>query len=462
MVSENQLIGSAAWTLAGGGCKGVTDMTRDIQGYASKTSVSHGESLDFHVSVQSEQQFTVSVYRIGHYAGVGARHILTSKKLGARPQGLPQADLETGAITCDWPVSWSVKIPSDWVSGIFLAVFTSEDGRRSYTPFVVRDSSRRSDVLVVVPFATYQAYNLWPLDGHTGKNLYKGYRSEGEIGGNAERAFKVSFERPYANLGLPRWFEMDTSFARWAEEAGYDVTYATSIDLHEKRIDPEKYTAMVFSGHDEYWSRQMRDVTEDAVRAGTHLAFLASNNIYFRIRIEDSARGSANQVVTCYKEEPDPESDSDGRTVRWRHAKKRHRAAEQGLLGVQYNGILNKPAPMVVRESDHWFWAGTGLRDGDEIADLIGVEADGFDPKMPQPENVKQTLLSASPYIDSRGGGRTVQNTSLCVNEQGTVVFVAGTFHWPLALDDPDHINKHVQTATRNLMTRLLQARQNA
>ncbi|MFG2768581.1 N,N-dimethylformamidase beta subunit family domain-containing protein [Streptomyces rubiginosohelvolus] len=459
VVRENRAAGSDQWPVGRSGTKGVTDDLAQIQGFASKTSVSHGESINFHISSHTTQKCSIEVYRIGHYGSLGARHLLTSESVSVTPQAKPRPTADTGLITCDWPISWSLKIPKKWVSGIFLAVFTSQDGYRSYTPFVVRDTSRSSDILMVVPFTTYQAYNMWPFDGRTGKNLYKGYTADGEMGGNPERAYKVSFDRPYMQSGFPRWFDMDASAARWAESAGYDVTYASSIDLHEGKIDPSRYTAIVFSGHDEYWSKEMRDCAEDAVAVGTHLAFLASNNIYFHVRVEAAANGEAGRVVTCYKEAPDPEAGKAGPTVRWRSLGKKHRKAEQGLMGVQYNGILKDPAPLVVRESKHWFWAGTGLRDGDEIPDLIAVEADGFNPSMPSPAGSEQTLLSASPYIDSWGRGRTVQNTSLCANGQGTLIFVAGTFHWPLALNDPDYLNPLVQRATSNLITRMLEPR---
>ncbi|MET9593125.1 N,N-dimethylformamidase beta subunit family domain-containing protein [Streptomyces sp. NPDC006516] len=460
VVRENGAAGSDQWPVGRDGTKGVTDALAQIQGFASTTSVSHGESIDFHISSHTAQMCSIEVYRIGHYGSLGARHLLTSKSVSVTPQAKPDPMPETGLIACDWPVSWSLEIPKTWVSGIFLAVFTSQDGYRSYTPFVVRDIRRSSDILMIVPFTTYQAYNMWPLDGRTGKNLYKGYTADGEMGGNPERAYKVSFDRPYMQSGFPRWFDMDASAARWAESAGYDITYASSIDLHEGRIDPSQYTAIIFSGHDEYWSKEMRDCAEDAVAVGTHLAFLASNNIYFHIRVEAAANGAAGRVVTCYKEAPDPEPGEAGPTVRWRNLGKKHRKAEQGLMGVQYNGILKEPAPLIVRESKHWFWAGTGLRDGDKIPDLIAVEADGFNPSMPSPADSQQTLLSASPYIDSWGRGRTLQNTSLCEDSQGTLVFVAGTFHWPLALNDPKHLSPHVQRATSNLIDRMLTPRQ--
>ncbi|MFC9247252.1 N,N-dimethylformamidase beta subunit family domain-containing protein [Streptomyces sp. NPDC057136] len=90
---------------------------------------------------------------------------------------------------------------------------------------------------------------------------------------------------------------------------------------------------------------------------------------------------------------------------------------------------------------------------------MVAVEADGFNPAMPRPVDAEQTLLSASPYVDSWGRGRTIQNTSLCENGEGTLVFVAGTFHWPLALNEPEHLNPQVQRATRNLLSRMLEPR---
>ncbi|WP_250286929.1 N,N-dimethylformamidase beta subunit family domain-containing protein [Streptomyces atroolivaceus] len=459
VTEENGASGSDAWIMGRDGTTAADDKKVQIQGYASKSSVPPGESIDFHISSRVAQTCTVEIYRLGHYGGVGARYLTTGEGVRVSPRPKPEADQVTGLIACDWPVSWTLDVPRTWVSGMFLAVFTSVDGYRGYTPFVVRDTARRSDVLMVVPFTTYQAYNIWPFDGRIGKNLYRGFKADGTPGGNPERAFRVSFDRPYSEAGLPSWFDMDTSAARWAEEAGYDITYASSLDLHEGRVDASRYTAIIFSGHDEYWSKKMRDATEEALAAGTHLAFLGANNIYFHIRVEASEDGRAGRIVTCYKQDPDPEPGEGGATERRRALGRKHRKAEHALLGVQYNGMISKPVPLVVQESKHWFWSGTGLRDGDEIPDLVAVEADGFDPSMPRPEDTEQTLLSKSPYDDSMGRGRRIQNTSLCEDQRGTLVFVAGTFHWPLALSRPENLDPQVRRATRNLMDRMLQPR---
>ncbi|MGW2558863.1 N,N-dimethylformamidase beta subunit family domain-containing protein [Streptomyces sp. NPDC001514] len=457
VADENLLTGSDQWLSDPRHPQASGDRRGQIQGYASATSVGHGEVIDFHVSVHDRQRYRITVFRLGDYGGTGARLRTTSSSLQGRRRTIPEADPETGAIACDWPVSWSLRIPSDWMSGLYQAVFTTDDGHRSSTPFVVREPDRASDILVVLPFTTYQAYNMWPKNGHTGKNLYRGYTASGKVGGADERAYKVSFDRPYSGAGTPNWLQMDTSFIRWAERAGHDVTYASSLDLHEGTVDTANYRAVFFPGHDEYWSKPMLDSAKKSVSAGTHLAFLASNNVYFHVRMEPSADGRSNRIMACYKSSADPAPDKAGCTSRWRELSPDQRQAEQSLLGIQFNGILKDPAPLVVKESGHWFWAGTGLREGARLPRMVGVEADGYDPKAPSPPGARRTLLAESPYRDKRGKGkRRVQHTALTEMPSGAMVFVAGTFHWALALDDPEYRHEHIRTATANLVTRML------
>ena len=457
VVLENLLAGDRGWQLTR--ARTSDDSTRQVQGYASRTSVDAGESLDFHVSVAGDRAFTIAVYRLGHYGGAGGRRLLSSGPLRGAELPVPAAEPGTGRIECDWPAAWTLAVPRDWTSGYFLAVFETEDGFRSCTPFVVRNDRRRADFLVVVPFSTYQAYNFWPADGRTGRNLYKGYVRPGKVGGSTERAFQVSFDRPYSGDGRPSWSELDIAAARWLEAAGFDVAYVSSLDLHEGRVTPRQHAALIFPGHDEYWSRAMRDTAEQAVDDGTHLAFLAANNIYWHVRFDPARDGRRNRVVTCYKDSPDPGADDDGPTRNWRKLDSRRRRAEQRLLGVQYNGMLADPLPLVVRRSRHWFWAGTGLRDGDTVAGLVAVEADGWNPKIGLPRRADQTLLSATPYQDRLGRGERMQNTSLYETAAGTLVFAAATFHWTLALVDSLYTDVRIQRATRNLCNRMLAGR---
>ncbi|MER5882255.1 N,N-dimethylformamidase beta subunit family domain-containing protein [Streptomyces sp. NPDC001941] len=460
LAEENRLPGSRDWMPYGVDRKISGDRAGTIMGYASTTSAGHGDIVNFHVSVADAQRYRVSVFRIGHYGGTGARLMATSRWLKGARRKVPAADRATGAIECDWPVSWSLRIPTGWMSGLYQAVFTNEDGVRGSTPFVVREPQRASDLLCVIPFATYQAYNMWPKDKHTGKNLYRGYQANGKIGGADKRAFKVSFDRPYSGSGVPNWFNMDTGFARWAESSGRDVTYASSLDLHDGTVDPSKYRAVFFPGHDEYWSQSMYDAARKAVDAGGNLAFLGANNVYFHVRMEPSGAGRKDRVMACYKSAPDPAASGTGRTTRFRELSADRRYAEQGLLGIQFNGIvdINHPAPLVVKEAGHWLWTGTGLRDGEKLPAMVGIEADAHDPKSPSPAGARLTRLGVSPYKDNRPGVTwpTISEIGLTEYPNGALVFVAGTFHWPLVLvDDDDYANKTIKGArTRTVIRR--------
>ena len=53
---------------------------------------------------------------------------------------------------------------------------------------------------------------------------------------------------------------------------------------------------MVFVGHDEYWSWEMRDAVDAYIDSGGHCARFAGN-FFWQIRLE----GSAGDVQVCYK-----------------------------------------------------------------------------------------------------------------------------------------------------------------
>ncbi len=469
---ENRQAGSRDWRIGAGGTVAADDLGRQIKGYASATSVDLGETIGFHVSADPARTFTVQIYRLGDYGGRGARYLAGSPELPGRTQAGPVTDHATGTISCDWETDWTLDVPDTWTSGSYLAAFTADSGHRSFTPFVVRDDARRADFLVVLPFSTYQAYNQWPLDGKIGKSLYYGYGHDGnpdaaasEAGSSrtdvhgapiayGARARKVSFARPYEGVGLPQRADLDYEFLQWAERSGYDLSYATSVDLHEGRVDPSQYSALVFSGHDEYWSQTMRDEVAAAVDAGTHVAFIAANNVYWHVRFEPDSRGG--KVMACWKSDPDPEADHSGPTCLWREVQPHGAQAEQRLIGVQYSGIPKAEMPLVVSGADHWFWSGTGVVDGESIPGIVGGEADGFDAGAPKPPAVSHTMLSASHFM-AQGGSNwpRIQHTSLYETAQGAIVFAAGTFNWSLGLNRPGYADARIQRATANLFNRL-------
>ncbi|GGO85062.1 N,N-dimethylformamidase beta subunit family domain-containing protein [Wenjunlia tyrosinilytica] len=420
------------------------DVHRQIKGFASSGSVAPGESIDFRITVDPPQQFSVDVYRIGHYGGDGARHITASPRLSGIVQPMPLVAGRT--VSCHhWWLSWRLQIPSYWSSGAYVAVLTTADGYRSHIPFTVRDD-RPADLLLVLPDLTWQAYNLYPEDGRTGASLYHAWDEHGRLLGEDEAAVTVSFDRPYAGAGLPLHVGHAYDFIRWADRWGYDVAHADTRDLHAGRIDPSRYRGLVFAGHDEYWTAPMRKAVERARDAGTSLVFLSANTMYWQVELGPSPSGDQDRLLRCRKHR----RDRRGRSALWREAG----MPEQLLLGIQYAGRVPEPAPLVVRNADHWMWEATGAGEGDELSGLVAGEADRYYPRTALPEYRGRILLAHSPYEDTQGVRRH-QETSLYRAPSGALVFAAGTFAWSPALDRPGHVDERIQRTTANLLDRL-------
>ncbi|MEY9906778.1 hypothetical protein ABIA35_003000 [Catenulispora sp. MAP12-49] len=424
------------------------DARAAVKGFASATAVAPGESLDFHISVAEPQDVTVEIYRVGAYGDHRAGLLGSSTPVAAVPQPEPVTDPETGMITCLWEPTWRLNVPADWKSGAYLAVLrTARDAEgtagANYVPFTVRDLHRRASWLVVVPFACYQAYNMYPFDNARGKNLYYGFDESGEQASKL-RASSVSFQRPYELTGMPREAERVHDFVVWAERQGYDMEYATSEDLDRGRVDPLNHKGLIFPGHDEYWSAGMRKSLVKAQDSGVSTVFLQANNVYWHIRYEGT-------TITCFKSRQDPvKTKRPGQTVMWRDL----RLPEQELLGAQYVSLVKGDAPLVVTNADHWFWQAAGVSEGDTFPGLVGGEADAVHDKYQKADGTEFAVLARSPYTDGADGTRE-QQTVLHRKPSGAWVFDAGTFFWPMALGREGFADPRIEAATAALLARI-------
>ncbi|MCB9110205.1 MAG: hypothetical protein H6634_03055 [Anaerolineales bacterium] len=414
--------------------------TWTVQGYAGKTSINKGESVTLHINT-SLPTYNIDVYRMGWYGGTGGRFIMGVTNLTGQNNAMPTPDPSTGLIDANWPVSYTLQTGSDWVSGYYLIKLTGSDQSVNYIPLVIRDDSSNSDILYQVAFTTYQAYNNWG-----GKSLYDSNSTGG-------RAYKVSYNRPYADWwGAGHFFSGDYGMIRFLESKGYDITYATNIDTHSSPDLMNNHKVFLSNWHDEYWSKEMRDNITAARDAGKDLAFFTGNSIYWQIRFEDDALGTPNRIQTCYKDANlDPLSGSDPirTTVLWRDPPVN--MPENELLGVMYGDVLSTNRfDWIVQNSSHWIYDGTGLSDGSVLPQVIGNEYDRFYDNGLAPENL--TLLSNSPVLDGQ-----YANSSIYTASSGALVFDAANIEWSLNVDANEFMSfsknePSIQRMTTNLL----------
>ncbi len=75
---------------------------------------------------------------------------------------------------CEWREPYALRIPAQWLSGVYLVKLTGLSSlKERYLVFVVRNDGRKADLIMQSTVTTYQAYNSWG-----GKSLYKSNSTE--------------------------------------------------------------------------------------------------------------------------------------------------------------------------------------------------------------------------------------------------------------------------------------------
>ncbi|MEO7447952.1 MAG: N,N-dimethylformamidase beta subunit family domain-containing protein [Humibacillus sp.] len=296
VVCENALAGSSPseWDIP---TKDSGDGT--IAGFATQMSVNHGEQVDFKIRTNAAA-YTVEIYRLGYYQGLGARHIASVVPSATLPQAQPSCvtDLSTDLVDCGtWGVSASWPMPATATSGVYVATLTvTATGARAQIPFVVRDDERRTDLVVQTSDTTWQAYNTAER-----ASLYNGPTG---------RAYKVSYNRPFTtrnNRPENFLFGAESPMIRWLERNGYAVSYIAGVDTEVRPQLLLLHSTFVSVGHDEYWSTAQRANVEAARDRGMNLAFFSGNEMFWQHRWEPSVDGSntPGRTLTSYKETHD-------------------------------------------------------------------------------------------------------------------------------------------------------------
>lgn len=457
---ENQHEGTTDWQLT------YTRVERDtryrstvIEGYVSKQSVLAGETLDFFVSNNPAGRFVIDIYRMGYYQGTGGRHMRRLGPFKGQSQTTPPVG-EERLRECRWQPATSLRIPDDWISGVYLGKLSNVDNRyQSYVVFIVRDN-RAADFVFQCSDNTWQAYNAWP-DNYS---LYKNERKDGKVlvGG-----IKVSFDRPYGRYvqifdnplsqGSGEFLLWEFPLAFWMEQQGYDVSYISNSDVHNDVKCLTRAKAFLSVGHDEYWSRQQYDHAMEAVRQGVNMAFLSGNSCCFITPFFPSSQNTPNRIIT-----------RAGRYGGIRPAEHVYMADftaeapnESTLIGAQTVTPFNGSGDWIVTRPDHWIFEGTGMRKGDRISGLVGWEFHG------QPADIAGLEVVAEGPTWTGNERESHYTATIYPGPKNNLVFNASTIFWSQGLaSPPGHMppwshngrphgpDMRVQRITRNVFER--------
>ena len=520
-----------------------------IQGFGDDISVGQGETINFKIRTDSDD-YRIDIYRMGYYSGAGARRVDTIEPSAALPQDQPDcltgevpvldqagALVPAGAPLFDcgnWAVSASWRAPLDATSGIYFARLVRQDPvegdywrndqfrpsqlppgaeddplweayaavmanplrepRASHIYFVVRDDDGDSEMLFQTSDVTWQAYNRY--GGHSVYGRLNPQRVR--LHGGPPRAHKVSYNRPfetrhYRAVNMP--LNSEYPMVRWLERNGYDVSYTSGIDTDRRGDEILEHKIFMSVGHDEYWSGEQRRNVEAAREAGVHVAFFSSNEVYWKVRWEESIDGSGQpyRTLVTYKEvsrKMDPADDV------WTGQFRDHRPynpegawPENALTGTIFtvNAWRNDPLIVDAEFASLRIWRNTeiaALQPGERYVSIKGILGHEWDSDIDNGARPPGLFRISATTVDNvlfclhpgRGceSGTATHNAVLYRHSSGALVFGSGTLQWAWGLDahhdsetgvpperangsntrvgvDPNGPDKNIQQATLNL-----------
>lgn len=428
-------------------------------------SVLPGEHIDLHLSCA--QSVSIAIYKQPSSTALAQLGTVTPS---IRPVG--RLAYRDGA---GWPTSLQFQIPAAWTSGLYIARVTSPTATLDL-PFVVRAATAgaQGKLLVVVADVTYEAYNQWG-----GRSVYGFAILDGALSSNNDAAsvfpqtqlrapygFRLSFERP--NRGWTEetkttpWQTWEVPLIRWLLQQGVAFEVCTNRDLQFNPPSVRAYRMLVFPGHHEYWTEQMRHNVESYIDGGGNVAFLCGNTCWWRVRVEDDGH-----TLVCYKQQEfDPlGADPSQSTVNWWLTSE----PEVNMTGLRYSTptapVHNAPTDLfrVTGNPSHWVFADTGLSgmvqfgayfDGAETKVCTGTESDAYQSN--SPASPASFVKLATLEIGAAAAGHLGVFT-----RGGGTVFNAGVMNWVLGLPPnakappSGAFPPPMHTITRNVVNRL-------
>jgi hypothetical protein len=461
-----------------------------IQGFATKMSVNVGQPISF--KVDTSAAYHIDIYRLGYYDGDGARRIASNISTTPRSQPACLTVASTGLIDCgNWGTSATWTVPSTAVSGVYIALLIRNDtGGDSQIPFVVRDDSSHSDVVMQTSDATWQAYN-----NYGGNSLYK--CTVQCPAGNPlayKAAYAVSYNRPWdgafaTDTGHSYLWYAEYQMIRFMEENGYNVSYTAQADLDQNPALVKNHKLFVSSGHDEYWSAAERGAVESARDAGVNLAFFSGNEVFWKTRWTGSSDGTNTpyRTLVSYKEthfdspvDPQDPTTWTGTWIDPRFSPPADGGNPQNALTGQLFQVNSGSSDIKVPASyaNLRFWRNTqaAALTGTQTLTLapgtntLGYEWDsdednGFRPRglIDMSSTTVSGVETFTDYGSTTTTGTATHHLTLYRAPSGALVFGAGTVQWSWGLDDTNAwhqsstrpggtpVDRNMQQATVNL-----------
>ena len=403
---------SGPTSMSPGALKAIDD---SIPLYVDHWSAQCGERITIRLGSAHGANTVVRAYRIGWYAGAGSTLVWSSAPLRVPATRMSTVSKPT-IPSPNFKTAIGATIDASWRPGLYAIVTSLGSRITGVAEFVVRSTKPAAPAIVIYSGLTNASYS--PFGG---ASLYRGLD-----GGSL--ATTVALQRPLILTGRVSFLKQDVPTAQLLDRAGINADPVIDTDVHAKPALLKSRTLVILPGHSEYWTKQMYDGLLTAQSAGTNIAVLGANEIYWQARIRTNSAGQPTSMFVARNLAKDPmgKTTPELATVRWRDAPLLHDPASS--LGESYT-VTKAHGSLQILSVPDWLSNVTGLRHGAILKDVAAGEVDG-----PQ----VTSSISMPPHLQVIGlgllkgpGGRVATaGMTYYTAPSGSAVFQFGSTNW--------------------------------
>jgi N,N-dimethylformamidase len=385
-----------------------------------------------------------------------------------------------------WSTTCVVRPPADARPGIYVARVRTERDAISL-PLVVRGSSPRAPVCVVIPTLTWQAYssNRGPYsfteDGMVDEALcLYDTHSDGSTVSYASRRKPTRSGDPSA--GIRQWgahtVPANLYLIDWLEHTGQPYDVLCDQHLHDEGAEALRpYRCIVLGSHPEYWTAQMLDALERYLDDGGRCLYLGGNGLYWVTSLDPErpfvmeVRKSGDGDYEAYFARPQPGQMQHSTTLEVGGLWSRRGRPARRLIGVEHSanvftdadgrwGFDRLPASYDPRFAFVFEGVGDGpIGDfGLNLGTAAAYEMDSVQ-EWRWPADWTPTVLARAAHESFIAPMRmpvpAVSEIAMTASTSGAAVFSAGSVTWTGSLSHGGYDN-NVARITGNVLRRFL------
>jgi hypothetical protein len=330
-----------------------------VQGWLDSSSATCGKKVALHLRGNNEPVI-ISLFRIGYYGDTGAR--LVKKIITARVREETRINVSPAPekiVYSEWPTYFEFIPDESTPPGQYVFRLDDKYEKSTLIPLTIVDTQSTAPITFVSSVFTWQMYNHWG-----GYSAYKGPNLK-----RATRGVVTSFNRPYDGDGSGQLRYMEAPVISKIEQLGIDTNYITDFELDGNPSAIARTKSVVFGGHAEYWTSNMRKNIEYAIAHSVNLINLGGNAAYNRPALQNK-----NRELVMWRDSGlvDPNGKDPLLATRaWRDAPISQ--PESIVLGSQYVGLGLKGDYRITRPNA---WPMSVLPNLETLKNVVGREVD--------------------------------------------------------------------------------------